>query len=200
MYVQEMYCTINDVDIDENKHSRAYVCTNTCTYVCIYIYILANLCTNMYEREKHLIFSTVDRWMPVPPFSCLVGQTAWWTWQFKPMDWLVFEFSTSKSWSHGVKKPSSCWGFSRVTSWLWSCCFNSGQWHKVPLVNSSLIPMILTLLTMIIYKSTKKKRSWNYFSRNRYSHSCLLPGPWIIGDKSISCFLGRPRIRFFEGT
>lgn len=55
-----------------------------------------------------------------------------------------------------VSKPSSCWGVSRVTSWLWYCCFNSGQWHKVPLVNSSLIPMVLTLLTMIIYKSTKK--------------------------------------------
>lgn len=39
MYVQEMYCNINDVDIDENKHSRAYVCTNTCTYVYVYIYI-----------------------------------------------------------------------------------------------------------------------------------------------------------------
>lgn len=60
-------------------YKHMYVC------VCIYIYILANLCVNMYEREKHLIFSThLDRWMPVPPFSCLVGQTAWWTWQFFP--------------------------------------------------------------------------------------------------------------------
>ena len=87
---------------------------------------------------------------------------AWWGKQpgepgsFSPWIGLFSNFLPPNPGAMVSKKPSSCWGFSRVTSWLWYCCFNSGQWHKVPLVNSSLIPMILTLLTMIIYKSTKK--------------------------------------------